>query len=69
MKNTYFTIAGMDHYYGSDFIEKDMKVKLIKEPDLRDVGYNGLCVSMSIFFKFFKSCFAACIFKGRGGKL
>ncbi len=33
MKNTYFTITGMDHYYGCDFLEKGMKVKLIKEPD------------------------------------
>lgn len=33
MKNIYFTITGMNHYYGSDFLEKDMKVKLIKEPD------------------------------------
>lgn len=29
----YFTITGMNHYYGMDFMEKDMKVKLIKEPD------------------------------------
>ena len=33
MKETYFTIAGMNHYYGSDFLKKGMKVKLIKEPD------------------------------------
>lgn len=33
MKNTYFTITGIDHYYGCDFLEKGMKVKLIKEPD------------------------------------
>jgi len=33
MKTIYFTIAGMNHYYGSDFLEKGMKVKLIKEPD------------------------------------
>ena len=29
----YFTIAGCNHYYGSDFMEKGMKVKLVKEPD------------------------------------
>ena len=29
----YFTIAGCNHYYGSDFMEKGMKVKLVKQPD------------------------------------
>ena len=29
----YFTIAGCSHYFGSDFMEKGMKVKLEKEPD------------------------------------
>lgn len=33
MKNVYFTITGMNHYYGNDFMEIGMKVKLIKEPD------------------------------------
>ena len=33
MKKIYFTITGLCHYYGSDFLEKGMKVKLIKEPD------------------------------------
>ena len=33
MKEMYFTIAGCNHYYGSDFMEKGMKVKLVKEPD------------------------------------
>jgi hypothetical protein len=33
MKDVYFTITGMNHYFGSDFMEKGMKVKLIKEPD------------------------------------
>lgn len=33
MKNLYFTIAGCNHYFGSDFMEKGMKVKLEKEPD------------------------------------
>lgn len=32
MKKIYFTITGLCHYYGSDFLEKGMKVKLIKEP-------------------------------------
>ena len=33
MKDVYFTITGMDHYFGSEFLKKGMKVKLIKEPD------------------------------------
>ena len=33
MKTVYFTITGMKYYFGSDFLEKGMKVKLIKEPD------------------------------------
>ena len=33
MKELYFTIAGCSHYFGSDFMEKGMKVKLEKEPD------------------------------------
>ena len=27
MKEMYFTIAGCNHYFGSDFMEKGMKVK------------------------------------------
>ncbi len=33
MNSTYFTITGMNHYYGSDFLKKGMRVKLVKEPD------------------------------------
>ena len=29
----FFTIAGTNHHYGRDFFEKDMKVRLEKEPD------------------------------------
>lgn len=29
----YFTIAGTRHHYGQEFMEKDMKVRLEKEPD------------------------------------
>ncbi len=29
----YFTITGTNHHYGKDFMEKDMKVYLEKEPD------------------------------------
>ena len=33
MKEMYFTIAGCSHYFGTDFMEKGMKVRLVKEPD------------------------------------
>ena len=33
MKNVYFTITGMNYYFGSEFLKPGMKVKLRKEPD------------------------------------
>ena len=33
MKKIYFTVTGTQHYFGKEFIEPDMKVKLVKEPD------------------------------------
>lgn len=33
MNEIYFTIAGCSHYFGNDFMKKEMKVKLVKEPD------------------------------------
>ena len=33
MEKIYFTIAGTSFYHGKDFFEKDMNVKLVKEPD------------------------------------
>ena len=33
MKKIFFTITGMDHYYGNDFMEPDMCVTLVKDPD------------------------------------
>ena len=33
MKDMYFTITGCNHYFGNEFMEKGMKVKLVKEPD------------------------------------
>ena len=33
MTKIYFTIAGANCYYGTDLFEKDMKVRLVKEPD------------------------------------
>ena len=33
MSRLYFTITGMNHYYGSQFLKPGMRVRLIKEPD------------------------------------
>ena len=33
MKKIFFTIAGMRHYLGEDFLERGDVVKLIKEPE------------------------------------
>ena len=35
MKSTYFTITGTNHYYGLDFFEPKMIVRLVKEPENR----------------------------------
>ena len=32
-KEIYFTITGMNYYYGQKFLKKGMEVKLVKEPD------------------------------------
>ena len=52
MDKMYFTIAGCNHYFGNKFMEKGMKVKLVKEPDneydkeaiqvqIKGLGKNG----------------------------
>lgn len=33
MEKIYFTIAGTKHYYGQEYLEPKMEVKLVKEPD------------------------------------
>ena len=33
MEKMFFTIAGMKHHYGNEFMEAGMEVKLVKEPD------------------------------------
>ena len=32
-KKTYFTLTGTQFYHGVSFFEKDMEVKLVKDPD------------------------------------
>ena len=45
MEELYFTIAGCSHYFGSDFMEKGMKVKLEKEPDNE---YDKWCLLLMV---------------------
>lgn len=33
MKSAYITVTGVNHYFGKDFVEPKMSLKLIKEPD------------------------------------
>lgn len=33
MSSCYITVTGLNHYFGADFIEPKMTVKLVKEPD------------------------------------
>lgn len=35
MDKVYFTVTGTHHYFGKEFIEAGMEVKLVKEPDNR----------------------------------
>lgn len=45
MSEIYFTIAGTNHWHGSDFIEPKMEVKLVKEPD-NEVDAEAIRVEM-----------------------
>jgi len=45
MNKIFFTITGTNHHYGHDFIEPDMKVKLVKEPD-NDFDKEAIKVEM-----------------------
>ena len=45
MKKIYFTITGTRHYFGQEFIEPGMEVKLIKEPD-NEVDKEAIKVEM-----------------------
>ena len=46
----YFTIAGVNHYYGSHFMKKNMRVKLVKEPD-NEYDKEAIKVEMEGFGK------------------
>ena len=45
MSEIYFTIAGTNHHHGHEFMEPQMKVKLVKEPD-NEVDSEAIKVEM-----------------------
>ena len=45
MKRIFFTITGTKHYFGHEFIEPKMTVKLVKEPD-NDYDREAIKVEM-----------------------
>ena len=45
MNKIFFTITGTNHHYGHEFIEPNMTVKLIKEPD-NEVDKEAIKVEM-----------------------
>ena len=42
MAELYFTISGCKHYYGTDFMEKGMKVQLVFDKEAIQVMVKGL---------------------------
>ena len=45
MQKLYFTIAGTCHYFGQDFFERGMNVRLVKEPD-NEIDAEAIRVEM-----------------------
>ena len=46
MKDMYIMIAGTSHYFGTEFMKKGMKVKLVKEPD-NEYDREAIAVKMA----------------------
>ena len=45
MKKIYFTITGTKHHHGKEFLEPQMQVKLVKEPD-NEIDSEAIKVEM-----------------------
>lgn len=45
MSNIYFTITGLNHYYGKEFLEKEMVVYLKKD---KDNEYDTEAISVNL---------------------
>ncbi len=45
MKRIFFTLTGTNHYYGTDFLKKGMKIRLKKEPD-NEYDKEAICAKI-----------------------
>ena len=45
LEKVYFTITGTKHYYGQEYFEPKMEVKLVKEPD-NEIDKEAIKVEM-----------------------
>lgn len=45
MADMFFTLAGCNHYFGTEFLKKGMTVKLKKEPD-NEYDYEAIMVKL-----------------------
>ena len=46
MAKIFITLTGTKHYFGNDFLEKGMKIRLEKEPDNESFSLSGSAVSV-----------------------
>ena len=44
MAKIFITLTGTKHYFGNDFLEKGMKIRLEKEPDNELLSLSGSCM-------------------------
>ena len=50
MTESYFTITGMDHYFGKEFLSPGMKVDLFKDPENK-YDHEAICVKLPVLGK------------------
>ena len=50
MTVSYFTITGMNHYFGKEFLSPGMKVDLFKDPENK-YDHEAICVKLPVLGK------------------
>lgn len=50
MTESYFTITGMNHYFGKEFLSPGMKVDLFKDPENK-YDHEAICVKLPVLGK------------------
>lgn len=50
MTESYFTITGMNHYFGKEFLLPGMKVDLFKDPENK-YDHEAICVKLPVLGK------------------